>query len=121
MEKVKPIILRDKENDLEYTLEFNRESVKFAESRGFNIDDLDNFPMSKTEELFYYAFRMHHKRLSKEKTDSIFYDSLGGHGNLPDGFIKRLVRLYILPFDTLSDGGSEENGENFKPRMAVEM
>lgn len=121
MEKVKPIILKDSDKGLEYTLEFNRESVKFAESKGFSFDDLDNFPMSKTEELFYYAFRMHHKKLSKEKTDSIFYDCLGGHGNLPDGFIKRLVRLYILPFDTLSADDSEEAGENFKPKMTVEM
>lgn len=121
MEKVRPILLKDADTGVEYTLEFNRESVKFAESRGFNIDDLDSFPMSKTEELFYYAFRMHHKRVSKEKTDSILYDDLGGYGKLPDGFIARLVKLYLLPFDTLSDGGSGEDGENFKPRMTVAM
>ena len=38
-EKVKPIILHDTEEEEDYTLEFNRETVRFAEGRGFDIPD----------------------------------------------------------------------------------
>ena len=70
-EQVKPIIIHDGENQIDYTLEFNRETIRFAEARGFDIDDVGKYPMSKLPELFYYAFRMHHKNVSREKTDRI--------------------------------------------------
>lgn len=112
-EKVKPIILTDTEEGTEYTLEFNRESIKFAEMRGFDISDVAKYPMSKLPELFYYAFRMHHKSVSKEKTDRILFDYLGG---MPDGMAERLGELYSSPFDALRN---ENTGKN--SRMTVEM
>ena len=77
MEKVKPIILHDNENNEDYTLEFSRESIRFAEARGFSIADVEKYPMTKLPELFFYAFRMHHKNVSREKTDRILFDDLG--------------------------------------------
>lgn len=110
---MKPIILKNK--DTEYTLEFNRESVKFAEARGFKFEDVANFPMSKIPELFFYAFRMHHKNVAREKTDKIL-EELGG---LPEGFIERLVELYTAPFDFLTV--VEEGEERKNSKWAVEM
>ena len=89
-EKVKPIILHDSETGTDYTLEFNRESVKFAESRGFKIEDVGDYPMTKIPEMFFYAFRAHHKRLSKNQTDKL-YEKMGG---LTPQIIKRLMELY---------------------------
>lgn len=100
---VKPIIIKSK--DTEYTLEFNRESVKFAESRGFMFEDVSNFPMSKIPELFFYAFRMHHKNVAREKTDKLLFEELGG---LPQGAIERLVELYCAPFESLTVSEGEE-------------
>lgn len=110
---MKPIILKNK--DTEYTLEFNRESVKFAEMRGFKFEDVANFPMSKIPELFFYSFRMHHKNVAREKTDKIL-EELGG---LPEGFIERLVELYTAPFDFLTV--VEEGEERKNSKWAVEM
>lgn len=110
---MKPIILKNK--DTEYTLEFNRESVKFAEMRGFKFEEVTDFPMSKIPELFYYAFRMHHKNVARDKTDKIL-DELGG---LPEGFIERLVELYTAPFDFLTV--VEEGEERKNSKWAVEM
>lgn len=110
---MKPIILKNK--DTEYTLEFNRESVKFAEMKGFKFEDVANFPMSKIPELFFYAFRMHHKNVAREKTDKIL-EELGG---LPEGFIERLVELYTAPFDFLTV--VEEGEERKNSKWAVEM
>lgn len=114
-EQVKPIILHDAENEMDYTLEFNRETIRFAEARGFDIDDVGRYPMTKLPELFYYAFRMHHKNISREKTDRILFDDLGG---MPSGMAERLGALYAAPFEALTNG----NGEKTKnSKMTVEF
>ena len=115
-ERVKPIILHDEENGIDYTLEFNREAIRFAEARGFDLNDIDKFPMSRIPDLFYYAFRMHHKNVSREKTDRIIFDDWGGIGNLPDGLMERLIMLYAEPFNALNDEGEGKN-----PTATVEM
>ena len=70
-ERVKPIIIRDAETNEEYTLEFNRETIMFAEGRKFDIDDVGRFPMSKIPELFWYAFRKNHKRVDRIKAEKL--------------------------------------------------
>lgn len=115
-ERVKPIILRDTESGTEYTLEFNRESVRFAESRGFKIEDVTEFPMLKIPELFYYSFRAHHKNISREKTDRMIDEDWGGIGNLPEGLLERLGQLYSVPFEATK---TEEERKNSK--LTVEL
>lgn len=114
-EQVKPIIIHDEENGIDYTLEFNRETIRFAEARGFDIDEVSKFPMSKLPELFYYAFRMHHKNVSREKTDRILFDDLGG---MPNGMAERLGALYAAPFEALTNA-DENKTKNSK--MTVEF
>lgn len=107
-ENVKPIIIRDNETDEEYTLEFNKESVIFAERHGFDINELTRFPMTKIPEFFYYAFRMHHKALSRGQTDKI----LEKLGKLPEGFVERLANLYTVPFEYMVDDDEENERKN---------
>ena len=113
-ERVKPIILHDEEHQKDYTLEFSRESVVFAEQRGFSLNDLERYPMVKMPEFFFYAFRMHHPNISKGQTDKILFEMLGG---MPDGMAERLGELYAVPYNALNNGG--EQGKNGK--MTVEM
>jgi len=112
MQNVKPIIVKDEETGLEYTLEFTRESVMFAESRGFKVEDVSDFPMTKIPELWFYAFRAHHKNVARAKTDAL----LDGLGGIPDGLLPRLGELYAAPFSALTDGQTEEN-----PRVTVKL
>lgn len=112
--RVKPIILHDEETGEEYVLEFNRESVMFAESKGFDVNDVPKKMMTKVPEWFYYAFRMHHRNVSREKTDKILFEKLGG---IPDGMIERLGELWAVPFESLVN--KDEPGKNLK--MTVEM
>lgn len=112
MQNVKPIIVTDDETGLEYTLEFTRESVRFAEARGFKINDVADYPMTKIPELWFYAFRAHHKNVARAKTDAL----LDGLGGIPDGLLERLGELYAAPFEALTDGQTEEN-----PRVTVRM
>jgi len=103
--KVKPIIITDTETDQTYTLEFSRESIKFAEAHGFSFDDVSKYPMSKIPELFFYAFRKNHKNIARDKTDKIL-DKMNG---IPNGLIERLAELYAEPFEALTilDEGEE--------------
>lgn len=99
MEKIKPIIITDSETGDKYTLEFNKESAKFAEQRGFNREDIAVRPFIRIPELFFYAFRMHHKNVSREKTDKIL-DGIGGVPGLLNNteLMERLGQLYAEPY-----------------------
>lgn len=104
---IRPIKLTD-DSGKEYVLEFDRESVKWAESRGFIIGDVEKFPLTKVYELFWYAFRKNHKNVSKAETDAML-DELGGVTNLPEGLLERLAELYVAPFSTLAEGEERKN------------
>lgn len=113
-EKVKPIILTDVATGEKYTLDFNRDTVRFAEARGFAIMDVEKFPMT-IYDLFFYAFRMHHRNVPREKTDKLIDDGFGGIAGLPGAMVERLVELYAQTFGTTL----VEDEEN--PRVVVEL
>ena len=96
---LKPIVLTDNVTGDVYVLEFNRDSVKFAEARGFDINEFGSkVQISAIEELFFFAFRMHQPKLSKADTDKILYEKLGG---VPEGLVARLAEFYLAPFNSL--------------------
>ena len=100
---VKPIEIDNPTTGQHYTLEFNRASVEWAENRGFDISALGNGKiLSGISDLFYYAFRMHHKNVARAKTDALL-DALGGVTDAPDGLFARLGELYSEGFNTLTD------------------
>ena len=111
MDKVKPIILKDAVDGKEYTLEFSRASIVYAERKGFNINELGAFPMTRIPEFFWYAFRMHHPEVTKQQAEKIL-ERMGG---LRDDVADRLVDLYSAPFETLT--GDEEDSKN--PQVEV--
>lgn len=80
----------DKKTGDVYELDFTRDSVKFAETRGFDLTSIAKFPVLGISDLFYYAFRAHHKSVSREKTDKML-EKLGG---LTDAALQRLISLY---------------------------
>lgn len=112
-QRVKPIVIHDEDHDRDYTLEFNRDTVKFAESRGFDINDVSRFPMIKLPELFFYAFRMHHPNISRANTDKIFFDELGG---LDQQTANRLGELFAVPYEALNGDPARKN-----PKVTVEL
>ena len=110
---INPIVLTY-DDGREYTLEFTRETIEYAERMGFTLDDLSSKMMTRIPELFHYAFRAHHPQLSKKKTDEILFNDLGG---MSEKLADRLINLYSLPFDTLAS--EDENPKN--PQMTVHM
>lgn len=114
-DRVRPAKLVDQETGREYVLDFSRDSVRFAEARGFKPDDVMNFPSTKVPELFFYAFRKNHKNLSKSQTDMILEEQLKG---LPAALLERLISLYNQAALTHLIAVDDE-GKN--ARMTVEL
>lgn len=90
-ETVKPVSLTDNDTSEKYELDFNRDAVKFAESRGFKVSEISDYPATRIPELFWYAFRKNHKRMTQKQTDAIL-EKMGG---APAALISRLVELYL--------------------------
>lgn len=116
-ERINPIRVTDKDTGEVYELDFNRESVKFMASQGFTVDDnfLDLIA-TKGEELWYFAFRAKHRRMSRGQTDKL-YEKMGG---LAPKVIKRLIELYQQAL--LSNSIVQEDEElDANPHVAVEL
>lgn len=114
MEKLTPITLTT-ETGRKYILDFDRESVLFAEDSGFVIDDVDKYPMSSTYKFIYFALHKNHPELSYEWTKDFVDKSFGGVKNVPNAILERLGQLYAAAFTSLGD----KNSKNAK--VTVEM
>lgn len=112
--KVAPITLADPDSGEKYVLEFSRESVRFAEQRGFKIGELTDFPQTNIPALFFYAFRKNHKFVQRDKTDKML-DDLGG---LTPVEIGRLAELYNQPNEALIN---QEEGGRKNSRLTLEL
>ena len=89
-ERVQTVRVHDKKTGIAYELDFSRESVRAAESRGFETGDIAKYPASKIPEFFYYAFRKNHKNVARSQTDSLL-ERMGG---MTTPMLERLIQLY---------------------------
>lgn len=115
-ERVNPIRVTDEDTKETYTLDFNRESVVFMAQRNFTMDDLSDTIAIKGEELWYYAFRANHKKLSRNQTDKL-YEKMGG---LAPKLIKRLIELY---YQALNSNKIVQDDDELEanPHVTVEL
>ena len=115
-ERINPIRITDNDTKEVYELDFNRESVKFMASNGFNAETLIDQIAVKGEEFWYYAFRANHRRLGRNQTDRL-YEKMGG---LAPKVIARLLELYnqaLMSNNIIQD--DEDLDAN--PHIAVEL
>lgn len=89
-ERIKPLRITVTSSGETYELDFSRESIVFAEGRGFDLDDISKYPVSKIPEFWFYAFRKNHRKLAKAQTDKIL-DEMGG---VTEKIMERLILLY---------------------------
>ena len=114
-ERVKPMIITDPETNREYTLEYSRKTVSRTEQAGLDVNRLESMSMTMIPLLFWGAFLMHHPHMTREQTDKILFDGLGG---LNTAEMEYLGKLYAEPFQTLV----AQDGETENPRkMAVKF
>lgn len=113
-ESVKPMVITDPDAGREYTLEFCRRTVAKTEQAGFDVNELESKSMTMIPLMFWGAFLMHHPQMTREQTDKILFDGLGG---LSADEMAYLGKLYAAPFQTLI--ASEDEGNPRK--MAVKF
>lgn len=91
----------------EYTLEFNRNSVKALERSGFNVSEFTTKPVSTIEALFHGALKMHHPAISRDKAMEI-YNTL----NHKDELVGKVIELYgsVIEAFTGADADKETEG-----------
>ena len=113
-ETIKPIILTDNASGEVYTLEYSRESVVFINNHGFKRSEIEDNMEEMLPLLFWGAFRMHHRRISRTQADAIL-EKLGG---ITDSMLNRLIALYNVPITTLVRSDDEgTDSENFTVTM----
>lgn len=88
--RVMPLRITDHDGDKVYELDFSRESIKFAENKGFKVSEVTDFPATKIPEFFYYAFRKNHKNVARSQTDALL-EKMGG---LTGPILERMFQLY---------------------------
>lgn len=113
-ERLKPMVIADPDNGREYTLEFSRKTVAKVEDAGLDVNRLDSASMTMIPLMFWGAFLMHHPHMSKDQTDKILFDGLGG---LTKDEMEHLGKLYAEPFQTLIASEDKENPR----KMAVKF
>lgn len=114
MDRVKPITIRDNEKGVEYTLQFNRESVLFTNNQGFRASDMTDNLEGMLPILFYGAFRMHHKDVARNRTNAL----LDEIAPVSQDFVVRLLELYAEPRNALVN---DEPTERKNSNLTVEM
>lgn len=87
----KPVKLTYKDSET-YELDFSRESVVFAQMRGFDPAQIEQRPSIIVPDLFYYAMRKNHKNLARNQVDAI-RKKLFPNG-IPTAVLERLSQLY---------------------------
>lgn len=103
MSKVKPI--RFEYEGTQYTLEFNRNTVRTMENQGFRVDELGSRPMTMLPQLFQGAFLMHHRFLKKDVIDEIY-----AHMGDKDKLLEKLGELYNAPMEALFSDPEDGKG-----------
>lgn len=104
----KQIVIAYKGND--YTLEFNRKTVRRMEESGFVVDT--NKPATMITDLFRGAFQMHHKRIDPNLVEEI-WDAQ----KKKDELLSVLIQMYTEPIAALMD--EEADGEDENPTWKV--
>lgn len=89
-ERIMPAVITDNKTGEKFELDFNRDSVRFAENRGFELDNVAKFPVNGVSDLFFYSFRMHHRNVARDKTDKL----MERWGGIPEKLLTRLIMLY---------------------------
>ena len=87
----------------EYTLEYNRQSVKTMEAQGFVLDELTSKPMTMIPLLFSGAFIKNHRGTKRSVIDEIF-DEVSDK----NGLMEALMEMYAETLSTLTESNENE-------------
>lgn len=85
-------------NDKDYTLEYNRQSVRMMESQGFVLEQISEKPVTMIPMMFSGAFYKNHRGLKRAFIDEI-YDEVADKS----GLLNALMEMYAETISSLTD------------------
>lgn len=91
-----------------YTLEYSKNTILAMEKTGFSLDKFEEQPVLMTTLLVQGAFAKNHARIKNETVEKI-YSSLKNK----EGFLKKLIEMYVEQTDALADEGNSDWEANF--------
>lgn len=89
----------------DYTLEFNRRTIRSMEASGFKVDT--DLPLTMILTLFHGAFQMHHRKVTQDFTEKV-WDAQRGK----DKLLTELIAMYTEVISSLMNEDEEEEDEN---------
>lgn len=97
-------------NDVNYDLEYSRNSVKQMEAQGFVLDKIAEQPMTMIPLLVYGAFTKNNKGIKRSLVDEIYEHITDKIGDGDNGFIHALLEMYAETVNTLTNNESADEG-----------
>ena len=90
----------------EYRLEFTRRTIRQMEDKGFNIQAINEKPMTLLPDFFAGAFLANHRNVKRDMIDEIY-------SNMPnkDKLIEKLVEMYNEPLSALMEEPEENSAK----------
>ena len=85
-------------DEKDYTLEYNRQSVRMMESQGFVLDELSSKPVTMIPMMFSGAFMKNHRGMKRALIDEIFDEIVD-----KSGLINALIEMYAETLSSLTD------------------
>lgn len=95
-----------------YCLEYDRTSIQYMESIGFDLNSIGKMPATMVEIMFQGAFLKNHKKLTRDRIKEI-YESLNNKTELMNALIEMVSETYNSMFDTDEEEVDSKN-QNWK-------
>lgn len=105
--------LKLKINDKDYTLEMNRDSIKWLEAMGFSIEEFDKKPITYYDLIWTSLFLANHKDVNPSLAIKLM-DTYQKSGKNPAKVVKFAIEEYQTFMNALADINSTENEEELE-------
>lgn len=98
-----------------YSLEFNRESIKWLEGMGFDLEEFNKKPVTYREYLWQCLFLKNHKEILPEMALDLMDSYAEEKGqNMVNKVVKFAFEEYTAFINALTDTSSEKIEENLE-------
>lgn len=105
--------LKLKINDKDYTLEMNRDSIKWLEAMGFSIEEFDKKPITYYDLIWTSLFLANHKDVNPNLAIKLM-DTYQKSNKNPAKVVKFAIEEYQTFMSALADINSTENEEELE-------
>lgn len=97
-----------------YTLEYNRDAIKYMEARGLELDAIQSKPLTMVEILWEGAFLVNHR---KEKVDKIqkIYAGIKNKAELNKALSDMFYETYAI---LIGDSDETDDSKNIEWKMS---